>query len=421
MHTKITLKNGLRIVLVPLQGNQTVTAMVLVEAGSNYEDKKVNGISHFLEHMCFKGTENRTCTQITFELDAIGAESNAFTGNEYTGYYAKSETRHLPKLISVLSDIYLNSTFPADEIEKEKGVIIEEINMYEDMPHRAVHEVFESLLYGDTPAGRTILGPREGIRAMTRENFVAYRAAHYHPQSTVVVVTGGFTKKTALDLIKKEFSGMKTGKKQGKPAVVEKQKQPQVAVQAKKSDQTHLVLGFRTVGLHDSQNWALSVLTTALGQGMSSRLFKKLREDMGVCYYVRAGLSAYTDHGVLSISSGVATDRLEEATEAILNEVKWFIHNDLSKEELAKVKALKLGQIAMGLESSDSYADFYGFQELHHEKIMSAKQQAKKIAAVTAKDVRAAAKKFFVQKHLSMAVVGPKAEKERLEAILKTF
>lgn len=420
-HKKIVLKNGLRIVLVPMKGNKTVTAMILVEAGSNYETKEKNGLSHFLEHMCFKGTKKRTCADITFELDAVGAESNAFTGNEYTGYYTKAHSKRLPVLLDVLSDVYLNSTFPAEEMEKEKGVIIEEINMYEDMPHRKVWEVLESLLYGDTPAGRPIIGPRENIRAMKQEDFVNYHRAHYHPQSTVVVIAGGFEPKKALALVKKQFADMKPGKKEGKGKVKEIQKEPAVKVFEKKSDQSHLVLAFRTIGLAHEDRRKLGMLSNVLGAGMSSRLFKRLRDELGICYYVRASHDTYTDHGYLAISAGVANNRLEEAVKTIVEEIQKVKKELVSADEMKKVLSFTTGHLVMSHESSDSNADLYGFQELHHQPIESLDAKIKKLQTVTPKEIQKMAIKYCVPERVNFALVGPAMNEQKILGILKNL
>jgi predicted Zn-dependent peptidase len=418
-HKKIVLKNGLRVVLVPMKGNQTVTAMILVEAGSNYEPKDKNGLSHFLEHMCFKGTKKRTCADITFELDAVGAESNAFTGNEYTGYYAKAHSKRLPALLDVLSDVYLNSTFPAEEMEKEKGVIVEEINMYEDMPHRKVWEVLDSLMYGDTPAGRTILGPRETIRSMKQEDFVNYHKLHYHPQSTVVVIAGGYAEKDALPLVKKYFETMKQGKKGGKEKVKEAQTEPAIKVSEKKSDQSHLVLGFRTVGLGHKDRASLGMLSAVLGSGMSSRLFKRMRDELGICYYVRASHETYTDHGYFAISAGVANDRVEEAIKTIVEEVRKVKDSVVPADEMKKVQALNTGRLVMGHESSDSYADLYGFQELHHRPIESLDAKVKKMNKITVKDIKKVAEKYLVPECANFALVGPAIDEKKIKGILE--
>src|SRR3989339_1199866 len=210
--SKKVLQNGLRVVTIPMKDNPTVTVLVLVEAGSKYEERKVNGISHFLEHMCFKGTIKRPkAVDISKELDALGSQYNAFTAQEYTGYYAKSDAKHFKKIFEIVSDIYLNSTFPEAEMHKEKGVIIEEINMYEDLPNRHVQDLVMELLYKDQPAGWSIAGEKKNILNMKRDDFVAYKKAHYLPEATVLVVAGAVTEKEVLREAKKIFGDIKQG------------------------------------------------------------------------------------------------------------------------------------------------------------------------------------------------------------------
>ena len=368
IHKKI-LPNGLRIVVVPMKDNPTVTVLVLVEAGSKYESKDINGISHFLEHMCFKGTVKRPkAIDISKELDTLGSQYNAFTSQEYTGYYAKSDARHFKQIFDVITDIYLNSTFPEIEMQKEKGVIIEEINMYEDMPQRHVQSLIMKLLYKDEPAGRDIAGSKINIIKMTRDNLVAYKNKHYLPESTVVVVVGKITEKEVLKEINKIFNTIPRGKKEQKIKVKEIQEKPEVLIQFKKTDQTHFVLGFRSYGLFNKKSVTLAVLGALLGGGMSSRLFQKLREEMGVGYYVRAGNDTYTDHGVFTISAGVDNKRIEEVISVILEEVQKFKNEKIDEEELNKVKEFLIGNMKLSLESSDDIASFYGGQELLKKK-----------------------------------------------------
>ena len=416
---KTKLKNGLRVITVPMKDNPTVTVLVLVETGSKYENKKNNGLSHFLEHMCFKGTTKRpTAHAIASELDGLGSQYNAFTAQEYTGYYAKSDAKHFSKIFDVVSDIYLNSTFPEAEMEKEKGVIVEEINMYEDMPHRHVQDLFMSLLYGDQPAGWNIAGTRENVRAMTRNDFVFYKAAHYVPKATTVVVSGKVNQKEVLKEVNRVFSGLKNTKKNTKVKVVEKQTKPEVLVKYKKTDQTHFVLGFRTFDLYNKTNPVLTVLSTILAGGMSSRLFIKLREEMGVAYYVRSYNDTYTDHGFLEISAGVSNDRVSEVVTEILKECKKLTAELVSKEELSKVKEYLAGNQKLELESSDAWASFFGGQEIVHKKIKAPADVEKWIRNVTAKQIQEAAKKIFKNASLNLAAIGPFEDKKKFEEIL---
>jgi len=406
--SKKVLKNGLRVVTVPMNDNPTVTVLVLVEAGSKYETKKINGVSHFLEHMCFKGTVKRPkAIDISKELDAIGSQYNAFTAQEYTGYYAKSDARHFNKIFDVVSDVYLNSTFPDTEMQKEKGVIIEEINMYEDMPQRHVQDLMMKLLYGDQPAGWNVAGEKKNILKMKRDDFVKYKKSHYLPEATLLVVAGKITEKEVLKQVRKVFGNVKNGKKTGKIKVKEKQNKPRALVNFKKTDQTHFILSVRTYDLFNKKNPALSVLSGILGGGMSSRLFQKLREEMGVGYYVRAYNDAYTDHGFFQISAGVDNKRIAEVLQAVLEECRKLKNYKVSVSELNKVKECLIGNMKLSLESSDDIANFYGGQELLKREIKSAEEKAKQIRKVTAKQVQSLASTIFKDKKLNLALIGP--------------
>jgi len=418
--SKKVLKNGLRVVTIPMKDNPTVTVLVLVEAGSKYEEKKVNGISHFLEHMCFKGTIKRPKgIDISKELDALGSQYNAFTAQEYTGYYAKSDARHFTKIFDIVSDIYLNSTFPDAEIQKEKGVIIEEINMYEDMPTRHVQDLVMKLLYGDQPAGWNIAGEKKNILNMKREDFVTYKNMHYLPEATVLLVAGQVKEPEVLKEVNKIFKKVPRGKKVQKLKVKEIQKKPEVLVNFKKTDQTHFVLGVRTYGLFNKNNAVFSVLGGVLGGGMSSRLFQKLREEMGVGYYVRAYNDVYTDHGFFQISAGVDNKRIDEVLQAVLVECKKLKIEEVSKEELNKVKECLIGNMKLSLESSDDIANFYGGQELLKHELKSAEEKAQEIRKVTSKQIQDLANDIFKNEKLNLALIGPFKDKTKFLKNLK--
>lgn len=419
-HTKKILKNGLRVVTVPMKDNPTVTVLVLVEAGSKYETKEINGISHFLEHMCFKGTIKRPkAIDISRELDSIGSQYNAFTAQEYTGYYAKSDAKHFKKIFDVVSDIYLNSTFPETEMQKEKGVIIEEINMYEDLPNRHVQDLMMELLYGDQPAGWNIAGEKKNITEMKRDDFINYKKAHYVPGATTLVVAGKVTEKEVLKEVEKVFGKVVNDKKSKKLKVIEKQDKPQVLVKYKQTDQTHFVMSVRTYDLFSKKNAVLSILGGVLGGGMSSRLFQKLREEMGVGYYVRAYNDVFTDHGFFQISAGVDNKRINEVIEAVLEECKKLKEELVSDEELNKVKECLIGNMRLSLESSDDIANFYGGQGLLKKEIKSAEQKAQELRKVTAREIKNLANEIFKDNKLNLALIGPFKEKEKFSKILK--
>ncbi len=416
---KKTYTNGLRVVTVPMKDNPTVTVLVLVGTGSDYETKRISGISHFLEHMCFKGTVKRPTPQsISHELDALGAQYNAFTDHQMTGYYAKSDSKNFSQIFDIVSDVYLNSTFPESEIEKEKGVIVEEINMYEDMPQRHVQDMFQEALYGNQPAGWNIAGSKETVRAMTRDDFVVYKKAHYVAGGTVIIVAGSVTKQEVEKEVKKYFSDVPKTKKGTKPKTKEVQTKPNILFKHKATDQTHFVLGVRTFDVFDKRNATLSVLSAILGAGMSSRLFIKLREEMGVAYYVRAFNEPSLDYGAFQISAGVNNTRTEEVITAILAECSRLKTELVSDRELAKVKSLIIGNTKLSLEATDDIANFYGSQELFKREMKTIDEKARQIKSVKATDIQAVARKIFQTNHLNLALIGPVSDTGSLTKIL---
>jgi len=419
-YTKKVLKNGLRIITVPMKSNPTVTVLVLVEAGSKYENKENNGISHFLEHMCFKGTVKRpTAAAISEELDGIGSAYNAFTSFEYTGYYAKADYKNEGKILDIVADMYLNPTLPEGEIEKERGVIIEEINMYNDTPSRIVYEQFIKLLHGDQPAGWTTAGPKENIQKMQRKDFIDYRNRHYVASATTVIVAGRINEKETLKKVTQAFKNVGMWKKEEKRKVLESQVAPEVAVFYKDTDQTHIILGTRSFNIYSRYNPIVRVLGGVLSAGMSGRLFKKLRDEMGICYYVRAEHDTFTDHGAFVVSAGVDSKRVKEAIKAILEELRRLKTELVGKDELEKVKQCLIGNLHLGLESSDSQADFYGSQEILKEKLKTPEDIVKEIKAVTAAEIKFVAERIFRNEGLNLAIVGKFKEKKEFLDVLK--
>lgn len=413
-------KNGLRVVTIPMKDNPTVTVLVLVGTGSDYESKEINGISHFLEHMCFKGTIKRPTAQIiSHELDALGCQYNAFTGNEYTGYYAKGDAKNFKQIFDIVSDVYLNSTFPEAEMEKEKGVIIEEINMYEDMPASHVSDLFGEVLYGDQPAGRSTLGTKDNIYKMKRDDFVNYKKSHYVAGNTVVIVAGNIESSEVYNEVNKYFKDVSVSKSGTKTKVKEKQTSPNILIKYKETDQTHLVLGVRSFNLFDKRNIALSMLSGILGAGMSSRLFTKLREEMGVAYYVRAYNQASLDHGSFQISAGVNNERIEEVIKEIIKECNLLVKEKVSIKELDKVKSLIIGNMKMSLEATDDIANFYGGQELMKKEIKDLEEKIKEIKKVRPENLQKMAKLLFKNKSLNLAIIGPYKDKSKFINILK--
>ncbi len=402
-----------------MPGTLTTTVSVLVEAGSEYETKEINGLSHFLEHMCFKGTLKRPkAIDISRELDGIGAVYNAFTGAEVTGYYAKAEAGHLDKILDIVSDLYLNPVFDPAEIDKERGVIIEEINMYEDMPMNKVHSVFNKLVYGDQPAGWDIAGEKNVINRVKQEDFIKYRDSRYIASQTLVIVAGNFEEASTIEKIKTLFSGVKIGNKFPKLATTESQSLPAVLVNHKESDQTHIILGVRAFNIFDDRRFALEVLSDILGGGMSSRLFVKVREELGAAYYVRSESQLSIDHGYFSASAGVANDKLETVLSAIISEFKNLRDNLVSEAELEIAKNHLVGNMIIGLETSDDISRFYGGEEIITGRVLSPKELELKLRAVTAEEIRNLARDIFKTSSLNLALIGPVKDEEPLRRLL---
>ncbi len=413
------LQNGLRLVIVPMKDNPTATVMVMVEAGSKYETKDVSGISHFLEHLCFKGTVKRPSSlAISLSMDKIGASYNAFTNREYTGYYAKSSHEHLSHTFDVISDIYLNSTIPEKEVEKERGVIIEEIRMYNDEPQEVLADKFTELLYGDQPAGWLITGTEESVRGITRQNVLDYRARMYVPEATVVVVAGNVVPSEVLKMTEAVFGALPARPKTAKLPVIQNQTAPAVVTIEKKLDQTHLVIGVRADDMYSKRNVSLRVLRAVLSGGMSSRLFQKLREELGVCYYARAEYHRLTDQGVFIVSAGVDPKRVSEALKAIMSELSRLIHEQVSDEELAKVKDWIVAKMYLGNETSDDFADFVAFREIFGFPIKTLKDVEEEIRAVTAEQVQEAARTIFKTEHLNLGITGQGLNEEEFKKLL---
>lgn len=420
MYKKTTLPNGLRIITVPMQDTKTVTVLVLVATGSKYETKEINGISHFLEHMTFKGTSKRpTPLAIAEPLDRIGSQYNAFTGQEYTGYYAKANGRHLDLLLDIVSDITLNPKFKQEEINKERGVIIEEINMYEDNPSRKIGDIWTDLLYGDQPAGWDTAGKKEIIAKLMRDDFVKYHNDHYVAPKTIVVVSGMIKHNNIANKIKKLFKHISDVKGKDKIPVKESQKKPEIKIFYKKTDQTHIVLGVRSYNIFDKRRYAADVLATILGGGMSSRLFQLLRDKMGAAYYVRTFSDESTDTGNFATWAGIDNRRTEEIIKAILNEYKKIKRVKVSGAELTKAKEHIEGSLILGIETSDELASFYGFQEILKHEILKPEEVIKKVRTVTAGDILEVTRDIFKPEKLNFAVIGPYKDKERFANLLK--
>lgn len=420
MYKKTTLKNGLRIITIPMKNTKTVTVLVVVGAGSKYERKETKGLSHFLEHMFFKGTQKRPTTlKVAETLDKIGGAYNAFTGKEFTGFWAKVEKSHLDLALDWVSDIFLNSKLEAREIKREKGVIIEEINMYLDMPMKYIEDLFEKLLYGDQPAGWMLAGEKENILKLQRKHFIEYLKNHYSALNTIVCLAGNFNQREINEKIKKYFKKITKAPPQPKLKVIELQVQPRILIHFKKTDQTHLCLGVRGYNLSQPQMYVQELIAVILGGSMSSRLWISVRERKGLAYYVRTSSELYTDSGYLVTQAGIPHKNVNQVISLILKEYKNIRQNKVPKVELKKAKDYLKGNLTLSLELSDAQASFYTGQELLTGKILTPKEKFARIDKVTANDVQKAAKEIFQPEKLNLALIGPHKDKGKFIGLLK--
>ncbi len=406
---KTVLPNGLRVLTIPMPSFESATVMVMVGAGSRYENKNNNGISHFLEHMAFKGTKKRPSSMdITSVIDGMGGQFNASTGKEATNYYIKSAADKIDISMDVLSDMLLHSKFDSKEIEKEKGVIIEEMNMNEDNPMRIIGDLYENLAYGDTPLGWDIIGKKEIIKNTTRKDFLSYMKSLYSGENMVLAVAGGINSAKTVKLAEKYFGQMPKFDTIRYDKAQLNQKKPQVILKTKKTEQVHLALGFRTVQFSSPDKYTLEVLAAILGGGMSSRLFSEVREKRGLAYYVNASSDLYSDTGSFVVWAGVDPKKVKDAISIILEEHSKIARgtSHVGKEELKKVKEFLKGHWVLAFENSMTVANHYASWEVLEKKIQTLDEAMKKIDAVTIEQVENVAEKYFVEKGLNLAIIG---------------
>lgn len=404
-----TLPGGLRTVYLPRHEGQTVTFLVLIGVGSRYETPRQSGLSHFLEHMFFKGTTTRPTTkEIAEAIENIGGEFNAFTGEEYTGYYVKVAAEYLEKGAEVVSDILLRPLFPQVEIDRERGVITEEIRMYTDTPMRHIWHLWNEAIFGDHPLGRRIDGTPETVGTFMRNDFLGYTKKHYHTHNAVVAVAGRFNEESTQRLLKKLFAPLATGKATTPKVAPKKLPQARFLNEYRKSlDQTHLIVGAPGVSLTDDRRWAVELLTTILGAGMSSRLFIRVRERHGLAYMVRMGADSFTDAGTIATQAGVRTDKADFALKLILEEYDRIMQEKVDPGELNKAKQMVRGRMVIDLEETNALALFAGMQELLEKKVETPAQMWEKVNAITADDIQRAAQEFLPASQRTVVLLGP--------------
>ena len=412
-----TLDNGLRVLTANLDHAQSVTCMVMLAAGSRYETPDTNGIAHFSEHMFFKGTQRRpSARDIAGEVDSIGGEFNAFTGKEYTAYYVKCAAEHRDVALDVLADMLRNSRFDAEEIDREKGVIIEEMNMYFDTPRDYIGGVYESLLYGDQPLGWDIIGRKETVREATRDTFMQYLDSWYKPPRMIVGIAG----KIGDDALARatELFGDLPGGDTSEPEPAREHQSERVRVFTKQSDQAHLILGVPSYPIEHPDRYALQMVATVLGGGMSSRLFTEVRERRGLAYYVFGLNHSYVDAGSLYSQAGVDINRIDEAVTTIATELKKIAAEPVPSDELEKARNFTKGRFVLQLESPQGLILFGLRKEVLENRAADPEEVLAGVDAVTGEDVQRVARDLIDDEKLRLALIGPFDDAERFEKLL---
>ena len=415
-----TLENGLRVLTAPMPQAQSVAVFVMLAAGSRYEQASNRGIAHFAEHMFFKGTENRpTSRDISTTIDSIGGEFNAFTSKEYTGYYVKCAADQIDVALDVLVDMIRRSKFESEEIDREKGVILEEINMYNDTPRDLVGTLYEELLFGDNPLGWETLGTRDTVKAATRETFLDYLGTWYKPDRMVIGAGGKVTNDELVPKVERLLGDLE-GHTNGRPESVHVANGagPKVQVHHKASDQAHLVIGVPSLPISHPDRYALQMLHTVLGTGMSSRLFTEVRERRGLAYYVFASNMGYTDTGTLYTQAGVDLNRIDDAISTVAGELKKMADEPVPADELEKARSFAKGRFTLQTESPQGLLQFGLRREVLEGGAVEPQDVLDGLDAVTAEDVQRVAQDVIGRNAFTLAVVGPFDDEERFAKLL---
>ncbi|EKD49588.1 MAG: Peptidase M16 protein [uncultured bacterium] len=418
MFHKFKLKNSLNVVVAPLKETKVVTILLFFGVGSRYEKQNNLGVSHFIEHMFFKGTKKRpTALKISQSIESLGAEFNAFTGKDFTGYYIKVNSDHLEKATEILSDMILHSKFEEKEINKEKGVIIEEINMFEDNPLIRIDDLFENTLFGNQQLGMYVYGTRESIRGMKREDFISYVNNYYTSGNALLGFAGCVNASLVKKLAGRFFGKLKKGSKKAPRKVDLGKIRNRVSLEYKKSEQTQLAMGFPAYRYTHRDIVALKIMDVIFGGNMSSRLFVKVREKHGLAYQVRSYAGQYQDTGVMMVQAGLDNRKLEKTVGLIMEELRKMRSKNVSQAELKKAKDFMKGRLIVQLEDSENLANWLLRQQLFNGKMMTLEEKFSKIDAVSVGDVKRVAKDVINFKKLNVAVIGPLIDEEKLKKL----
>ncbi len=414
--------NGLRLITAPIKDTKAVTILIMVGTGSRFEDARTNGVAHFLEHMFFKGTTKRPSTlELTKELDAMGADYNAFTGEEYTGFYVRCASEDFAQAYDIITDMLLHPLFVDEEIEREKGVIVEELNMYEDTPMRAIFDYAKTFMFGDTPLGRNIGGTKEVVNKFTRQDFLDFRKRYYQPDNLLVVVAGGGDAAQWQKAVDGELATLEGRADMAFVPCEPAHTASRVQLVEKKTDQAQLILGFPSFQRNDKRSYVLDVLANIFGETMSSRLFTEVRERRGLAYSIRAGGFEFRDTGAFFARGGLKVEKIDEATKVILDEFRRLRAAPVSEEELERSQKNLRGSLYLGMEDSRAIAEYLAEEELFEEKIRQPEDLIKGWHAVTRQQLQELATEIIDPKRTYLTLIGPYDDAKRFETIVQKW
>jgi predicted Zn-dependent peptidase len=417
MYRKDTLSNGIRVVSETLPKSRSVSIGVWVKVGSRHEPPEIGGVSHFIEHLFFKGTQKRTAKDIAIEMDSIGGEMNAFTSQETTTYYAKVVDEHLPVAIDILSDILLGSKFDPLEMEKERKVILEEIKGVEDTPDDYIHELFTSTVWPDNSLGRPILGTKDTIKSLKHENIITYIDNYYSPKEIVISVAGNFEHARLVELLNMSFGKLSRAgipKPEGTPAFT-----GAVSVKKKQLEQAQLCIGCKGLNYTHEDRYVISALNTVLGNSMSSRLFQEIREQNALAYSIYSYVTSYRDTGLLTVYAGTDPSNALEVARLVLKEFRKITEEGITPAEETRVKNQIKGSLVLSLESSNSHMSRIARQEMYYGKYVSMDDIIKGVEKVTAGQVQRLAQQLFSRENLSLTILGPLSRTDVPDSVLE--
>jgi predicted Zn-dependent peptidase len=419
-HTR--LPNGLNIILAPMSSRKSTSVSVWIKTGGRYENLNELGLSHFIEHLVFRGTKNRNALEIKQSIEGIGGHLNAFTSEECTCFYAKVPPLYTQRALEVLCDMAHNPLFNNSDIKKEKGIVKEEIRMYKDMPQHHVHDLLHEIMWPQHPLGRPLAGTCKSVDKLNQHIINAYHKRYYNPNNMVISISGKINDKQIIAEIKKIYTKIKKGTAKKYIQFKPKQTKAQIKLLNKKTEQSHLLLGFHAPKRNSRMRYALSVLSTILGGNMSSRLFEHVREQKGLAYQISSSLRKFDETGAIIIDAGVKNKKMLEAFNIILNELSLIKTELVPKNELQSAKEFICGQLLLHLDSTMNNALWMGEKILLSDKASDINKIIKKIMSVTANEIQRTAESIFKQSNLNLALIGPvDSKKKELLKQVKAF